>query len=279
LNPPENLKLSPKSVLAIDVGTSVVKATLFSDTGEILSRGSETVENSGGGYVDPNSIWEITARVIHLSRRLNGVDLPVHSVIVTGQGDGLWMLEAGNKVPAKAYLWNSSAGAEEIQTLESDGVIQKHFEASGNVLWSGCSVALWKWFKKTNSEAAQKTTTVFNAKDFINFKLTNKIATDLTDASIPFADPKTGKYSDQAFELLDASDMNALAPEILPAGDLIGTITPEAASLTGLNQDTQVYMGVLDVAAMLFGSAAGMARFCVVNSTGSSTSVLELKLS
>ena len=46
-----------KSVLAIDVGTSVIKATLFADSGEILSRGSETVENAGGGYVDPNSIW------------------------------------------------------------------------------------------------------------------------------------------------------------------------------------------------------------------------------
>lgn len=243
-----------KSVLAIDVGTSVIKATLFADSGEILSRGSETVENSGGGYVDPNSIWEITARVIQISRRLNGVDLPVASVIVTGQGDGLWMLETGNKVPAKAYLWNSSAGAEVIQSLESDGTIQKHFEASGNVLWSGCSVALWTWFKQTQSEAAQRTTTIFNAKDFINFKLTDKIATDLTDASIPFANPKTGKYSDEAFDLLDASDMKAMAPEILPAGDLIGTITPEAASLTGLNQDTQVYMGVLDVVAMLFGS-------------------------
>lgn len=243
-----------KSVLAIDVGTSVIKATLFADSGEILSRGSETVENAGGGYVDPNLIWEITARVIQSSRRLNGVDLPVDSVIVTGQGDGLWMLETGNKVPAKAYLWNSSAGAEVIQSLESDGTIQKHFEASGNVLWSGCSVALWTWFKQTQSEAAQRTTTVFNAKDFINFKLTDKIATDLTDASIPFANPKTGKYSDEAFDLLNASDMKALAPEILPAGDLIGTITPEAASFTGLNQDTQVYMGVLDVAAMLFGS-------------------------
>ena len=243
-----------KSVLAIDVGTSVIKATLFADSGEILSRGSETVENAGGGYVDPNSIWEITARVIQSSRRLNGVDLPVDSVIVTGQGDGLWMLETGNKVPTKAYLWNSSAGAEVIQSLESDGTIQKHFEASGNVLWSGCSVALWTWFKQTQSVAAQRTTTIFNAKDFINFKLTNKIATDLTDASIPFANPKTGKYSDEAFDLLNASDMKALAPEILPAGDLIGTITPEAASLTGLNKDTQVYMGVLDVVAMLFGS-------------------------
>lgn len=254
MNPVENNKVPPKSVLAIDVGTSVIKATLFADSGEILCQGSETVENAGVGYVDPNAIWEITARVIQSSRTVKGEDLPVHSVIVTGQGDGLWMLEGGNKVPTKAYLWNSSAGAEVIQSLESDGIIQKHFESSGNVLWSGCSVALWKWFKQTEPAAAQKITTIFNAKDFINFKLTDKIATDLTDASIPFANPKTGQYADAAFELLDARDMKALAPEILPAGNLIGTLTPEAASLTGLNQDTQVYMGVLDVVAMLFGS-------------------------
>ena len=254
MNPLENQEVSPKSVLAIDVGTSVIKATLFSDSGEILSRGSEVVENTGSGYVDPNLIWEITARVIQSSRKLNGVDLPVDAVIVTGQGDGLWMLEAGTQVPDKAYLWNSSAGAEVIQRLESEGTIQKHFEASGNVLWSGCSVALWKWFQETQPEAAQKITTVFNAKDFINFKLTDKIATDLTDASIPFANPETGKYSDEAFELLGANDMKALAPEILPAGDLVGTITSEAAGLTGLSKDTRVFMGVLDVVAMLFGS-------------------------
>lgn len=266
----------PNHILALDIGTSVIKGSVFSADGSVLAQASESVESNGAGFVNPMTVWEKSARVIAEVRAKLLGSAEIDAIIATGQGDGLWMLEGGTQVPERAYLWNSTAGADVIQDFEKAGVIQSQFDATGTVLWSGASVALWNWYRAEFPEAASRTTTVFNAKDFINFKLTGRIATDLTDATIPFADPITGGYSDEAFRRLDAEDLRALVAEILPAGELVGTLTTEAASLTGLSPQTPVFMGVLDVVAMVLGS--GMEKpgevLSILGTTAASISVV-----
>lgn len=243
-----------KTILALDVGTSMIKAVLVSAEGKSLFSASSPVEDSGRHDVEPEQIWRKAAAVIAEVVGKAGGNSEIGALIATGQGDGLWMLENGTETPASAVLWNSSDGAAVVHEWEIDGTIASHFDATGTVLWPGCSAALWRWFAKKEPTRAAKVTTVFTAKDFINFKLTGVIATDITDATIPFIDPASGNYSEAAFERLGCQDMRALVPEVLEAGSAIATLTAEAAALTGLSESTSVHMGLLDVAAMMIGS-------------------------
>jgi erythritol kinase len=243
-----------KSIMALDVGTSMIKAVLISAEGETLFSASMPVEDHGVHAVDPGEIWRQVASTISQVVVKAGSSADIDSLIATGQGDGLWTLENGAETPTSVMLWNSTQPSSVIRDWELDGTIDLHFDATGTVLWPGCSAALWRWFVGVEPERAAAVTTIFTAKDFINFKLTGVIATDITDATIPFVDPVSKEYSSEAFNRLGCQDMFPLVPRIIPAGSKIGNISAAAALLTGLSESTVVYMGLLDVAAMVMGS-------------------------
>lgn len=243
-------------VIAVDAGTSMIKAVLIGDDGVVYAHADAPVVRDGDPGVDPHQFWLTTADV--LSRLVSQApDTPIHGVVVAGQGDGLWMLGQGGEVVPRAYLWNSSEGADVVATWSDTGVIDAHFRLCGTVLWSGSQAALWAWYRDAHPEHAQHVTTVFCAKDLINYQLTGVIATDLTDASIPFLDPATQTYSADAAELLGVAELVALCPPIIPSGELLGSVTAQAATMTGLPEGTPVYQGAIDVVAMLWGSGLG----------------------
>ena len=99
---------------------------------------------------------------------------------------------------------------------------------------------------------------VFCAKDWISNRLCGAVATDVTDASIPFLDLETGEYSPEAFARLGCEELIRRVAPIRPVGGEIGTVSCEAARRSGLQEGTPVLMGCIDVAAMIHG--AGLAE-------------------
>lgn len=237
-------------VIAIDVGTSVVKAILFDQAGCVVSQAAAPSPRPGvDGEVDPGAVWQVVCGVLS---EIAGASGELAGVVVTGQGDGLWRMDADGN-PLASYQWNSTCSAAVIREWEDRGVIEEHFRASGTVLWPGTSAALWVWLRERDPREAARTATFFTVKDWVSYKLTGRVATDVTDATIPFLDPATGEYSPSAFERLGCGDLQALAAPVLTPGERLGEIEAAAAEATGLAAGTPVFVGCLDGAAMLFG--------------------------
>jgi xylulokinase len=91
-------------------------------------------------------------------------------------------------------------------------------------------------------EVWSQTRTVLLTKDYVAFRLTGRIATDPSDASSTNAyDQNAGRWSE---ELLGAAEVNVdLMPEVVPSTTVLGGITEDAASETGLRSGTPVVMG------------------------------------
>ena len=245
-----------KHLIAVDAGTSMIKAVLIGDDGVVHGEASAAVVRDSNPGIDPHQFWDTTAEVItELVAKCQGV--PIDGIVVAGQGDGLWMVGEGGEVLPRAYLWNSAEGADVVARWSATGAIDAHFGLCGTVLWSGSQAALWAWYREAFPAEAQEVTAVFCAKDMINYQLTGVIATDFTDASIPFLDPVTGDYSSEAARLLELDDLLALCPPIIPSGELLGTLTAAASAATGVPEGTPVYQGAIDVVAMLWGSGLG----------------------
>ena len=81
--------------IGLDIGTSVIKAAAFSQTGTLIKMVSEPAPKSkiaGRASQDMNAIWDITKRLLSLLvEKL--VNIAPLSIGVCGQGDGLWMLD------------------------------------------------------------------------------------------------------------------------------------------------------------------------------------------
>lgn len=249
-------------VIALDVGTSMIKAHRFDEDGRSLAHASEPAPPEGAGGVDPAAVWSVACRV------LSGVTAGaggLAGVIVTGQGDGLWRIDESG-APLASWQWNSTRGAGIVRRWEREGIIQEHYRASASVLWPGTAAALWAWLSETDPVEAARTGTFFTVKDWVGFQLCGRIATDVTDATIPFLDPLSGSYSSAAFARLGCADLESRAPQVLNPGDVLGEVRPDAAAATGLPVGLPVYVGCIDVGAMLLGLG--------VNSVGQSLAIL-----
>ncbi len=238
-----------RQMIALDVGTSRIKALRLDAGGKQVATAAETSPRQTAAGVDPLEVWHVVCNVLRSVTA--GYPAPA-AVIVAGQGDGLWRIDAdGGALPA--FQWNSTRATDVVLGWDADGTIEKHFRASGTVLWPGTAAALWVWLKKQAPADAARTAAFFAAKDWISFKLTGEVATDVTDASIPFLDPRTGEYSSAAFERLGCEDLEPLAPPVRQPGEVLGTLTKTAAADTGLPEGTPVHVGCLDLAAMVRG--------------------------
>jgi len=265
-------------LVAVDAGTSMIKAVLVSEDGVVHGMADAPVVRDENPGLDPTVFWQTTASVLATLVAAHPEITP-DGVVVAGQGDGLWMLGANCTPVARSYLWNGTEAADVVATWASHGLIDKHFSRCGTALWPGSQAALWAWYRDSHPELAKDVTVAFCAKDFINFCLTGVVATDPTDASIPFLDPHTEDYSQEAAELLGVSDLLSLCPPIVASGAPLGEVHRSASQLTGLPEGTPVYQGALDVVAMLWGSGLGQPGdvLAVLGTTAVSMTVTEEK--
>ena len=242
------------NLLAVDAGTSAVKAAVMDGDGTVLAQARTAVPPRTGAGIDPDSYWAVVAETISSVTDRCRVD----AVAVTGQGDGLWGLDEAGEASGPAYEWNTTVAASVVRDWEADGTIDAHYRSSATVLWSGASAAVWRWLAQHRPDQARRTAVVFCAKDWINNRLCGVVATDITDATIPFLDLETGEYSPAAFDRLGCEDLVRRVPPIRRAGAEIGTVARRAALSTGLQEGTPVLMGCIDVAALVYG--AGLAE-------------------
>lgn len=246
-------------VLAVDAGTTAVKAAVVNEGGHVGQVSRQMVERGSGPGIDPEYYWHTVARAIAEAADSSA---PVDAVTVTGQGDGLWTLGRNGTPAGDALEWNSTVASKIVDQWEEDGTIAAHFARSGTVLWPGTTAALWHWAQRHQPELAADTRTVFYAKDWINYRLCGAVATDITDATIPFLDILGGHYDAAVFSSLGCDDLAGAMAPIVPAGTEIGAITDAAAATTGLAPGIPVLMGSIDVVSMIKGvgvSAPGQA--------------------
>ena len=245
------------SVLALDVGTSMVKAVVVNAGGAVAAEAATPVAHDGQPGLDTSALWRVVIQTMADTLKRLGQAQQPEAIIISAQGDGLWLVGDDGAPLTRAYLWNSSEGADVVARWDTDGVIDEHFRSSGTVLWPGSQAALWRWWRDSHPDEASTVRSVMCAKDLIGYLLTGEIRTDLTDASIPFVDPGTGDYDDAAFGRLGCEDLRSRVAPIGRAGEVLGAVTAEASSQTGLAEGIPVYLGAIDVVAMLWGQGLG----------------------
>ncbi|MCG8478304.1 MAG: carbohydrate kinase, partial [Spirochaetales bacterium] len=180
----------------------------------------------------------------------------IAGVACTGQGDGVWALDGNGEAVEPAVLWNDNRAAGIVRKWQETGILSHHYEKGATVLWAGTSAAILQWMAVHDRRTFDRIHTVFNAKDWITYNLTGVIATDESDASIPFMDISRRVYDPGQAALLGLDDIvERLAPPG-PSHEIIGRITADAAVETGLAEGTPVVRGLLDVVANAIGAGA-----------------------
>ena len=100
-------------------------------------------------------------------------------------------------------------------------------------------VALLAWLRDNEPENYKNIKYIFECKDYVRFRLTGEALAEITDYSgANVMNLHTRQYDDELLRLFGLEDIKDALPPLVRATDLCGTVTAEAALLTGLEEGT-----------------------------------------
>lgn len=239
--------------LGIDNGGTMTKAALFTaDGAEVASASRETpVETPQTGYYerDMDALWETTAACIREALGRADIDgAAVMGVGCTGHGKGLYLWGRDGCPAAKAVASTDKRALSIVSDWERRGVAQAAAARTLQPVTACQPAALLAWFQQNRPAVLENTRWIFEAKDYIRFRLTGEALAEATDYSgTSLMDLHTGGFSRELLELWGLRELYDRLPPPCLSYDNAGCVTREAAKQTGLLPGTPVCGGMFDI--------------------------------
>lgn len=248
-------------LLGIDVGTSGCKVVLYTDKFAIVesisSKYVSISSSTGGSEQDPLLWWRLISDSI---RKLADSFLKNNNSSIRAIGiscaNAVIPVDNTGKVLRPALMQYDSRSVELIKQVKILDEDIDFFSLTGNKPRSSMvSALLLYWLKIFEPDTYEKTYKFLSPAGYIISKLTGLFSMDYSRASTSMLYAyKAKEWSKTACESLGL-DINKL-PDLYESHQVVGTITPEASTLTKLPTTTPVTAGVMDSVAA--GKAMGI---------------------
>ena len=245
--------------IGIDAGTTAVKVVAFSVEGAQVAASARTLAlhfgDAGEVEADMDAIWDATAACLRETYAALG-DAGIAAVGVTGQGDGLWLLDADLRPLGPAPTWMDARSGDRVVAWQADGRADAVLATAGTPAFSGATPVLYAERAEAAPDELRRAAHALYCKDWVRLNLTGEPATDPTEASRALLDIRAGAYSRPLAETLGVTGLLEILPPVLPSAAVAGRVTRAAAAATGLPEGTPVATGLLDVYACGLGLGA-----------------------
>lgn len=242
--------------LAVDIGTSVVKVAAFDSAGRLLTtaRCDAPVLRPQPGFSEynPETVWRAVCDAVGDVTGKLGSD--VDRIAVTAQGDGCWLIGEDGAALGNAVLWNDGRAGAIVETWERDGTAARVFAQNGSALFPGAQAAILRWLQDHDPERLERATSVLFCGGWLTHRLTGVIASDRSDASLPWLDIRTRSYSREILDVLGMRWVERLLPPLCDDAAVSGQLTSQAARDLGLEQGIPVVRAPFDCVAMALGA-------------------------
>lgn len=262
-------------ILALDVGTSSVKASLVSTELQIVSEAAQRYETRCPAphcaEQRAQDWWEAAVTAVRRLFEINPEG--ARDVCAVGIGAhmlGLLPVDAKGEPLAPSMIHSDNRALDEAAKVEACIGLDRIYRLTGNVLTAAAPLCKAMWIKRKRPEIYAKTARFLQAKDYLNFRLTGNLdTTDYSDASHGMLiDVSRKEYLSEVFQELglDADRF----PALHASTEVIGYLTAQAAAQLGLKQGVPVVAGGGDGPCANVG--AGIARtgdvYCSLGTTG-----------
>ncbi|WP_406316164.1 carbohydrate kinase [Streptosporangium sp. NBC_01639] len=241
-------------VVGIDVGTTVTKAVAFDGAGRALLRTARptVLDRPGDGRYEQDIDTVVASAVGVLAELVSGLDRTVAAVGITGQGDGVWLVDAEGRSVRPAISWLDARATPVIEAWESEGLLDSAYRRTGTLMFPGCSGAVLAWLDAHEPSVLDRAATAGYCKDVVMQALTGLRATDPSDASAPFLDPLRRDYDEELIAACGLAHRRHLLAPVTTAPT--GALSRSAAAATGLPAGTPVIAAPYDLPASALGA-------------------------
>ncbi len=263
-------------LLGIDVGTTSTRALVITDGGDVV--GSHATEyplytpRPNWAEQDPHDWWNATIASVRAALKSAGIGgEEIAGVGLSGQMHGSVFLDSDDEVIRPAILWcdqRTARQCEEItEAVGEDDIIAETL----NPVLTGFTAPKIIWLRDEEPDAFSRVRRVLLPKDYVRLRLTGEYATEVSDASgTSLLNVPERRWSEL---ILDRLELPVdWMPEVFESQEVSGSITADAAALTGLAEGTPVVGGGGDQAAGAVGN--GIVRAGVVSVTTGTSGVV-----
>lgn len=247
-------------LLCLDSGTTAVKACAFDAAGGMLAtaeRQNGALRRNGDRVEQDMEMSRNDAFAVLNECAAKLEDSHVAAIIVTGQGDGLWPVDADHKPVGHAFTWLDGRCRTLVAELEDQGVLDEVRQLTGSrpTAASQSLQLLWLW----NNDAARfaRIRHALRLKEWLFLSLTGKLAAEPGVVLPVWGDWRTGKPVPEVAKAIGLPRAMDLIPELLPVGECQASLLAGPAAAIGVARDIPVYLGPGDVQATLIGLGLG----------------------
>ncbi len=234
-------------IIAHDLGTSAVKASLHGLDGHVIATASHSypVDFGPGGRAEqnPEHWWAaVVATTAELLMRGEVGPNDIEAVGMSGQMMGAVFLGRDLDPVRPALIWADQRSVVQAQALEASIGLERAYRHTGHRLNANYTLPKAMWVRDNQPEVWKQTAHVCLAKDFLVHRMTGQLFTDPTDASGTNAfDQDGGDWWPDAFEA--ASLDSHLFPQVVASTTIAGGLRESAARELGLRPGTPVVVG------------------------------------
>jgi xylulokinase/erythritol kinase len=242
--------------IGIDAGTSVVKSVAYAADGTELAvaRRPTRVGHPRPGWAEQDmpEVWSAVAdTVAELVGRLGS---EVSALAITAQGDGCWLVDAEGRPTGPALLWNDARASEIAANWADSGLLAELFKINGSVGFAGLPHAQLSWLAQHQPTRIATAAKVLTCGGWLFHCLTGRLAWDVSEASNPFLDARTGDYSAAVLSELGLDWARRLLPEAVDGEQRIAPLRGPAVERLGVPEGTPVVLGAYDVISTAIGA-------------------------
>lgn len=246
--------------MGIDSGGTITKAAIYDQNGTEMAVASISTNIltpfMGHTERDMDELWDVSAKVIKRAIQKSQINpKDIKAVACTGHGKGLYLWGKDGKPARNGIISTDSRAKRYVAKWYQDGTANKVFEKTIQEILVSQPCALLAWVKDHEPEIYKNIQWIFEAKDYIRFKLTGNAYGELTDFSgTNLVNMYTRNYDDLLLELFGIKEIKPCLPPLISSLDLCGTISTNVAKQTGLEEGTIVAGGMFDIDACAIAS-------------------------
>ena len=252
----------PRCIAVLDVGTTAVKACLFSETARLLAVSvQEYALDAKGDRVeaDPDRYWQAICRGMAAVRG-QLPDARVEAIGLTTQGETLVPVDDAGQPLRPFLVWLDGRAGVQAQALRAELAGADFYRTTGLPGIEGAlPLAKLRWLAENEPALFARTHKFLLLEDYLIFRLTGQMVTEpALQTSTGWFRLDTDGYWPEALAAAGVSPDKL--PELRECGSLAGPLTGKAAGQLGLTAGTPVFTGAMDqtAAALAAGSGDGI---------------------
>lgn len=229
-------------IIGLDLGTGSIKGIALNKEGEVVLKYTEAypIYNTRDGYSEqePEDWYNASIKVLeNITKELGGENLK--AISISGQMHSLVLLDKDGTPIRRSILWNdtrTTAQCNYIMNNFSDKII----EITGNKSLEGFTLPKLLWIKENEKENLDKTNKFCLPKDYLVYKYTGNICTDISDAAgTQMLDIAKGEWSEEIANILGLN--LEIFPKIYNSTDCVGELSNELKKQLNISGSVKIF--------------------------------------